>query len=626
MCGIVGIKSYHQPITEQQLCSMRDVFQYRGPDDSGVWVDTKSTWIGLAHRRLSIIDPTPSGHQPMQDATNRLTIVFNGEIYNYIELRKDLISRSHQFTTNTDTEVILKAYLEYGYGCLSHFNGMFAIAIWDASRQELFLARDRLGIKPLYYLNDPQEGFIFASESKAILRGLGRKLYLHDGLIDQYMGFGYIPGQDTLHAGIKRLMPGHYAVLKNDTLSIKQYWNLSFNQNEDKGLDYYVKTSKSLLNSAIDLRLRSDVPLGIFLSGGIDSSAVVGLLSERISEPLKTFSVAYDFGKNFNETKYARLVSRKFKTDHNEIFIKPDQFRDFIPDYIRLMDEPVTEAAAISLYFVSKLASDYVTVVLSGEGSDEIFGGYDLYRYMMIIEKYRSVIGSKLSYHIANIASRMPFDNKITKYLTMAGIPLNQRYKGISTYENRYKELLYRAEYKEKLQKKDITDSEIFLDGLFSKMQGKDALSQMLYFDTKTWLTDDLLIKADRMSMAASLELRVPFLDYRLVEFASSIPSKYKINKGQGKYLLKKMLEGLLPEEIIYRKKMGFPTPLKVMFQTNMKDYAIDLLLASNAKTHAYFKKNQIETLLKQHIEGKIDHHRILWQLIVLEEWLKQNY
>jgi len=628
MCGILGITSFDQSINQNRFEDMRDTMSYRGPDDKGIWLNNDNT-IALGHLRLSILDPTPAGHQPRVEKNHNCVISYNGEVYNYIEIRTELEAKGYTFETGTDTEVVLKAYCEYGHECLQHFNGMFAIAIWDQDKQELFLARDRLGIKPVYYYQSDDE-FIFASETKAILAGLAKKPELNIQLIDSYMSFGYIPGENTLHQGIKRLMPGHYAVLKGNELSISQYWDLKFdNQNQkeqDKGFDYYVNESKKLLDSAIDLRLRSDVPLGIFLSGGIDSSAVVGLLAERVEEPLKTFSIGYDFGKNFDETPYAQIVADKFKTDHHEIKITPAQFKEFIPEYISLMDEPVTEAAAISLFFVSKLAKEKVTVALSGEGSDEIFAGYDLYQYMSVLDRYRSVVGQSGSDFFAGISNKfLGESHKVSKYLTMATEPIEKRYKGMSTYPDYQKEALYRPEFNEALKEKSQVTYQGYIEGLFSKTKNEDTLSKMLYFDTKTWLVDDLLIKADRMSMAASLELRVPFLDYRLVEFAATIPSKHKIKKGEGKYPLKKMMEGILPNDIIYRKKMGFPTPLKLMFQNELRSYAENLLLSADTKLHQFFKKTRIQQLIDEHNNDKFDHHKTLWQLVVLEEWLRKN-
>jgi len=626
MCGIVGIVCATSRIDRHLVERMRDSFSYRGPDDSGLWMSESKT-ICLGHRRLSIIDTSESGHQPMIDDVSGCVIVFNGEVYNYLEIRACLQDKGHHFTTQTDTEVVLKAYLEYGASCVNHFNGMFAIAIWDPGKGRLFMLRDRLGIKPFYYcLSDDR--LLFASEVKAINIALGGKAPVNTGLIDHYMSFGYVPGEDTLQAGIKRLLPGHQAFYwpAKGELQVKKYWDIPLQSGEDEGFEYYLTKGRELLNNAIDLRLRSDVPLGIFLSGGIDSSAVVGLLAQRTTERLKTYSVAYDFGKDFNETPYARLVADKFNTEHHELFVKPEAFRDFIPDYVRLMDEPVTESAAISLYFLSQMTTQDVTVVLSGEGSDEIFGGYDLYRYMMLIEKYRKVVGDRGAKLFAQLANLPGMQNsKLGKYLKMSSLPLHQRYKGISTYDDRIKSALYRKEFKQSVENNAVRQkTDDFLMTLFSG-RGDDVLSRMLYFDTKTWLVDDLLIKADRMSMAASLELRVPFLDYRLVEFAANMPSRYKVNQGQGKFLLKKMVEGMLPNEIIYRKKMGFPTPLTLMFQGALREYSSDLLLSSTSKVNDFFERATLENILKEHQSGHADHHRVLWQLLVLEEWLRRH-
>lgn len=625
MCGIVGIAGSPGSVDEREVIRMRDTFPYRGPDDAGIWRDAVAA-VGFGHRRLSILDPTPGGHQPMLDTATGCCICFNGEIYNFIELRKDLEARGHAFATHSDTEVILKAWLEHGKDCLSRFNGMFAFALWDPRTRELFLARDRLGKKPLYYQIDRQGRLIFASEVKALLASAFVRGEIDHARIDHYMSFGYLPGENTLHRHIKRLLPGHCAVWKDSRLTVERYWQLAFDQRQDLGFDHYLRQSKALLNDAIDLRLRSDVPLGIFLSGGLDSSAVVGLLAERVPNPLKTFSVAYDFGAGFDETRYARIVADKFATEHQVVTMQPQDFRDFVPDYVRLMDEPVTESAAISLYFVSKLAKNEVTVVLSGEGSDEIFAGYDLYRYMRTIETLRSALTPGVASMIGNTLAALLGRGKLAKYLRLTAQPLEQRYKGISVYEEFHKDQLYRPEYKALVAERAGTDStRCFLTDLFRQTRGLDSLSRMLHFDTHTWLVDDLLIKADRMSMAASLELRVPFLDYRLVEFAATIPSKYKIHRGQGKYLLKKMMEGILPDEIIYRKKMGFPTPLKRMFETDLRDFASDLLLSASAELPGIFEHRYMRTLLEEHRRQRRDHHRVLWQLVVLEQWLRMN-
>ena len=501
---------------------------------------------------------------------------------------------------------------------------MFAFCIWDRSDNSLFLARDRLGVKPLYYYHAGNE-FMFSSEIKAIRKH--KNDFTHNSsLIDSYMTFGYVPGEDTLLNNVKRMLPGHYAILKDNNLDIVQYWDVNYDQSEDLGEDYYVNKLGSLLDDSLSLRLRSDVPLGVFLSGGLDSSCVVALLADKVNKPIKTFSVAYDFGQEYNETRYARIIAKKFNTDHHETVISPNDFMQFIPQYIYCMDEPVTESAAISLNYVSKLASDHVTVVLSGEGSDEIFAGYDLYKYMLVIEKVRKSLGSNNISAICKLLKPLFGSNsKISKYLDLASYSLEQRYRGISTYENRYKDMLYSNSFKNEISNGNKSSADLFTASLFRNNTGYDCLSKMLNFDVKTWLVDDLLIKADRMSMASSLELRVPFLDYRLVEEAAKMPSKYKIKNGEGKYILKKMMENKLPKEIIYRKKMGFPTPLKIMFESHLKDYAFDTLLRDNSPLHDYFSRSSLEKMLIEHSSKQNDHHRTIWQMIVLQEWLTIN-
>jgi len=634
VCGIAGIVGRSSTYADEQTVKrMIDTFGYRGPDDDGTWKSPFAD-VALAHKRLSIIDTSHAGHQPMHsyaiiggDSVIDYSIVFNGEIYNYIEIREELKEKGVEFETESDTEVILQAYKFYGKPCLDKFNGMFAFAIWDAASQELFVARDRLGIKPFYYHITDAGDFVFASEIKGILSAIDKPWQTKMSLIDQYMSFGYVPGENTLHDGIKRLLPGHCGTLSELGFEVNEYWELNFNDgSEDKGLDYYATETTKLLKSAIDLRLRSDVPLGVFLSGGIDSSAVVALLSQGTESCLNTFSVAYDFGEEFDESQFARQVSDEFNTKHHEIKVDPKEFKEFIERYICLMDEPVTEAAAISLHYVSQLAKEEVTVVLSGEGSDEIFGGYDFYQYMGVIEKIRSLVGGGFSGFLGSLGSAIDkIAPKISKYLMLTSQTFEQRYRGISSYGETYKHYLYKDEVKQALFGLKSTPVRNFINELFAKTKGLDLLSRMLYFDTKTWLVDDLLIKADRMSMASSLELRVPFLDYRLVEFAATIPSKYKIKNGTSKFLLKHIMKGLLPDSIINRKKMGFPTPLKLMFQNELSEYVTNVLLAKDACIHQILARDAIEKLINDHYDDRADNHRVLWQLIVLERWMKNN-
>lgn len=617
MCGIAGIVDSAIAPTVEQIDAMTAAIPYRGPDGSGR-VCFPEDGIALGHRRLSILDLSDAGSQPMASASGRFWIVFNGEIYNYLEIRRDLEAIGWKFRSNSDTEVLLCAYEQWGQSCLDRFMGMYAFAIWDRTKRELFAARDRLGIKPFYFLETPA-GLLFASEIKSILAVHKGHRSVNRSLIDAYMDFGYVPGEETLHAGIQRLLPGHALTWKGGRVVTSAYWDLSFTE-QDVGLDSCAERVRILLQESIALHLRSDVPLGVFLSGGLDSSAVVSLLSPGASSGLKTFSVAYDFGPEYDETPYAREVATAFSTDHHEIRITPKEFVDFVPSYMWHMDEPVTEAAAISLYYVSKLAREHVVVCLSGEGSDELFAGYDFYSYNLAIERAQRMFGRTAFQALAGAARRVPRFAKLAKYLTLAGNPLPDRYKGISSYEAVKKNRLYSAEFAATAMKGNAR-CRGFVESLFLRSRDWDPLSRMLYFDTKTWLVDDLLIKADRMSMATSIELRVPFLDHRLVEYAATIPSRHKIDGRNTKHVLKHALRDSLPSSIIQRKKMGFPTPLEMMFRGELFAYAYDTLLSSEATSRGYFQPKEVKKMLLEHREGKAANHREIWQMLVLEEW-----
>lgn len=617
MCGIAGIIDSSIAPTVEQIDAMTAAIPYRGPDGSGR-VCFPEDGIALGHRRLSILDLSDAGSQPMASASGRFWIVFNGEIYNYLEIRRDLEAIGWKFRSHSDTEVLLCAYEQWGQSCLDRFMGMYAFAIWDRTKRELFAARDRLGIKPFYFLETPA-GLLFASEIKSILAVHKGHRAVNRSLIDTYMDFGYVPGEETLHAGIQRLLPGHTLTWRSGRVVTSAYWDLSFTE-QDGALDSCAERVRTLLQESIALHLRSDVPLGVFLSGGLDSSAVVSLLSPGASSGLKTFSVAYDFGPEYDETPYAREVATAFSTDHHEIRITPKQFVDFVPSYMWHMDEPVTEAAAISLYYVSKLAREHVVVCLSGEGSDELFAGYDFYSYNLAIERAQRMFGRTVFQALAGAARRVPRFAKLAKYLSLAGNPLEGRYKGISSYEAVKKNRLYSAEFSAAAMEGNAK-CRGFVESLFARSKDWDPLSRMLYFDTKTWLVDDLLIKADRMSMATSIELRVPFLDHRLVEYAATIPSRHKIDGRNTKHVLKHALRDSLPSSIIQRKKMGFPTPLEMMFRGELFAYAYDTLMSSEATSRGYFQSREVEEMLLEHREGKAANHREIWQMLVLEEW-----
>ncbi|MHB8534202.1 MAG: asparagine synthase (glutamine-hydrolyzing) [Sulfuricaulis sp.] len=618
MCGIAGIIDIKTVPRSEDIGAMIAKVAYRGPDGVGQ-ICLDSDGVALGHRRLSILDLSPAGSQPMVSGSGRLWVVFNGEIYNYLEIRRDLEVLGCTFRSGSDTEVLLYAYEQWGPACLERFMGMYAFAIWDREKRELFAARDRLGIKPLYY-RETAHGLHFASEIKSILAVQTDPRGVDASLIDAYMNFGYVPGEQTLHKGIKRLLPGHTLTWRDNKTKISSYWDLRFGEQGLGEIDDCADRINGLLKDSIALHLRSDVPLGVFLSGGLDSSAVVALLSPGASSGLKTFSVAYDFGPDYDETPYAREVAATFSTDHHEIRITPQQFLDFVPSYIWHMDEPVTEAAAISLYYVSKLAREHVVVCLSGEGSDELFGGYDFYTYNLAIEKARRIFGAGFFRKLTGLAAKVRRFAKLRKYLELAGRPLEERYRGISSYEPGKKSGLYSRGFAGCAAEGNAGCS-AFIEGIFTRSQNWDALSRMLYFDMKTWLVDDLLIKADRMSMANSIELRVPFLDHRLVEYAATVSSRYKIRGTDTKFIFKKSMEGKLPQRIVQRRKMGFPTPLEIMFRGELYDYAHDTLLSSQAAGRGYFDTEAVKRLLLEHRSSRAANHREIWQLLVLEEW-----
>ena len=473
--------------------------------------------------------------------------------------------------------------------------------------------------KPLYYA-ETSDGFIFASEVKALFASGQLSPQVAAPHINTYMAYGYVPGEECLFAGVKKLLPGHWLQVSPAGLRSAAYWDVEHAPNHRRSAAQTADELYVLLLDAVQIHMRSDVPVGIFLSGGLDSSATVSLLAEAGRHDLKTFAVAYDAGPEYDESRYARLVSERFQTDHHVLYIDPSQFLTFIPEYVWHMDEPVTEAAALSLYFIAKLLREHVTVALSGEGADELFAGYDIYRYMGWLETYRRLPQRLRSRGLDPLFSL--FGDKVRKYVRLAQQPLEQRYLGVSLPNAWYAEQLYSPDFRASLN--GYTPSSL-LAPYYAKTQGCDALTRMLHTDLKTWLVDDLLIKADKMTMANSVELRVPFLDHRVVEYAATIPSDLKLRGGQVKWILKQAMQGRLPQEILSRKKVGFPTPLALMLQTDAAaDYMRDLLLSPRSRQRAYFQPERIHTWIDQHIQKTADHHTILWQLIVLEEWHRQ--
>lgn len=617
MCGLAGMYNFRSlaPADRAAVERMTRILIHRGPDDEGFYFTHA---LGLGHRRLNILDLSERGHQPMCTTDGRFVIAYNGEVYNYLELRKDLKADGYVFQTETDTEVILALYAQKGPECLQYLNGMFAFAIWDAAERTLFLARDRIGIKPLYYA-ETDDGIVFASEIKALLASQRVSPQIVTANIDTYLSFGYVPGVETLFQGVYKVLPSQWLLISARGVESAFYWDLEYAPNHRRHPQETAAELRELLLDAVRIHMRSDVPVGVFLSGGLDSSATVALLAEAGFHNLSTFSVAHQAGAQYDETPYARLVAERFQTKHHVLYMDPKQFLDCIPRFIWHMDEPVAEAPALAFYLIAKLLREHVTVALSGEGADELFAGYRVYRYMRWTDAYSKIprrVRSLLDPVLSGVSSA-----KARKYLRLASKPRDTRYGGVSNYDSSYKETLYTDDFRTALGSGQREDP---LASYYAKTKTPDLLTQMLYSDLKTWLVDDLLIKADRMTMAHSVELRVPFLDYRVIEYAATIPSHMKLRGGVVKWILKCAMKDRLPREILARKKMGFPTPLTLMFRRDMSGYLRDLLLSEKCVSREYFKPQTVERLIDENTRKKNDHHRVLWQLVVLEEWHRQ--
>ena len=615
MCGICGIvlHSKTNTVPEKMISAMNEQMSHRGPDAHGIYIDDN---IALGHRRLKIID-LAGGVQPMLGDNNGIAIVFNGEIYNFIEIRASLEARGYHFSTNSDTEVIIHAYLEYGDQCVLHFRGMFSIAIFDRKIGKLLLIRDRLGIKPLYYYLDDQK-LLFASEIKPILKILEQRPSVNLSALDFYISVGYVPGKLTLFEEIKKLEPGHTLSYQNNKIAISQYWNLEDCPATEIDFDQALKDFERIMMESIRLRLRSDVPLGAFLSGGLDSSVIVALMNKLSDEPVNTFSVGYSDDPDSNELEYANIIAQHFNTKHHEYILDSSDFFYSLDLLLEHTEEPIVESAAVALYQLSKLAKQHVTVILSGEGGDEILAGYPLHQIMPKVNRLAKLTRLLPKPVIGIISRILSPHEKATKYWDWANQPLANRYQSISNDVTwGIKKNMYRSS--ELLQAHE-QNSEYFSE-LFNHMSQGTDLRKMTYVDIKTWLPDDLLVKADKMTMAASLELRVPFLDHKLLEFSTALPDQFRLNGNQGKFLLKKFAEKLIPREIIYREKKGFPVPIAKWFRGNLYDKIRDILLDEKTISRGYFHADYIDNLLLKHKSGKQDLSRRIFTLLNIELW-----
>jgi asparagine synthase (glutamine-hydrolysing) len=598
---------------------MLNSIRHRGPDDQGVYL---SSQVGLGHARLSIIDLS-SGHQPLSNEDGTVWIVFNGEIYNYRELRSFLLTKGHVFKTQSDTEVIVHLYEEFGPQCVERLRGMFAFALWDGKAKQLFLARDRVGIKPLYYsLSD--NAIVFASEIKAILVDPAVSRHLAPEIIDRFLTFLYVPGEETLLKDICKLAPGHYLLARNGKVEIRQYWDLSFlKPSEPLSMEEAESELSNLLAEAVELHMIADVPVGVLLSGGVDSTAVLSCAAERTDKEISSFTVGFSDAGFADERPYARLAAETFGSRHHEMTITADDFVAFLPKYVWHMEEPVCEPPAVALYYVSKLARDHVKVLLSGEGGDEAFAGYDNYRSITWLERLKQVWpagNGAASWGLSQLNS-WAHSARVAKYAPLVNAKFPDYYYSRTSTPYRYSGngigQLYASDFHRSIDKEYTVEP---LRRLFSKMEHQSVLDQMLYIDTKTWLPDDLLIKADKMTMANSLELRVPLLDHRLLEFAASLPSDFKLKGFSLKYIWKKALSKRVPSGILKRKKAGFPVPYEFWLRNNLKNQVRDILTDRKTIERGYFQKAAIEKLISANSDFGT-YSKEVFSLVALELW-----
>lgn len=616
MCGILAWfrPEGHPDDQRERLREATRLMRHRGPDDDGFHFDGP---IAFGHQRLKIIDPE-GGRQPMFNEDGSLAVIFNGEIYNFAETREQLIAQGHVFRTVSDTEVILHGYEEWGPACLERFNGMFAFAVWDARRRTLWVARDRMGVKPLYYRTDGQQ-FACASEIKPLLALGVAPAALNERVLDAYFSLGYVPGPETMFAGIRKLAPGHHLTVSADGIREACYWDFAGVPPVRLNQAQALRQLHPLLRDCVRRCLVSDVPLGVFLSGGLDSSSTVAMMHENGVDPINTFTVGYDGLRAESEEPFARVIARRFRTRHHVFTLEPGDFFESLRVLVRSCEEPVVEPAAIALYHLARLARKEVTVVLSGEGGDEVFGGYALYHVMQRLEQLQAVLPRGFWRTLRPFSGLLPYA-KQQKYLDWMASPLEGRYQGTSGYLT---ESLKRDYYAPDFLASRGDYLEQTFAGHFDRVRHKpDPLDKMLYVDAKTWLVDDLLLKADKMTMAASVELRVPFLDHRLVEFATSLPSPFKCPKGEGKWILKEAMVSRLPAGIVWRRKMGFPVPVNRWFGKDLIEQVEELL--RDTGTAPWFRPKQVQRLLQEHKRGAEDHSRLLMSLLVLTVWQEQ--
>ncbi len=629
MCGICGIFDFgkQENIDEEILRKMSNVLEHRGPDDEGYFIGTSDNGqppgIGLGIKRLSIID-LETGHQPIHNEDGKIWIVYNGEIYNFPELKMETERRGHKYYTKSDTETIVHLYEDYGVDCVNYLRGMFAFGLWDGHREELLLARDRLGQKPLVYAVH-KGNLIFASEIKSILQYPDLERRVNMDALHHYLTYQFVPSPLTMFEGIKKLPPASILLCdRKGDIKLRRYWKLNYGNKLKLNEKEYCRRIMDLLKESTKMRLISDVPLGAFLSGGLDSSTVVGVMSQLADKPVKTFSVGFE-EKSFTELKYARLVSDYFHTEHFEFMVKPDVI-EILPRLIWHYNEPFADPSAIPTYYIARETARYVKVALNGDGGDENFAGYDRYKanklsgyYAKLPEFVREVVIKRMVKNLPESTRRKDLIRRMKQFIQASSFsPERRNVKWHSFFDDDGKQDLY----SEKMQNRfKALDTFSYMADITNQSDGEDFLDKILYTDLMTYLPDNLLVKMDIATMANSVETRSPFLDHKLIEFTAQIPVQLKLKGFTSKYILKEAIRNLLPREIVHRDKMGFGVPIGEWFRQELKGYVQEILLHKRCISRGYFKKETVQQLLDEHISGKIDHGYRLWILLNLELW-----
>ncbi|HEX7331552.1 MAG TPA: asparagine synthase (glutamine-hydrolyzing) [Pyrinomonadaceae bacterium] len=620
MCGITGfVRGDKGPVpgtadSADLIDRMCHAIRHRGPDDQGVMIKNGAV---LGMRRLSIID-LEGGHQPISGEDGSVTVVFNGEIYNFRELQPLLSSRGHIFETHSDTEAIVHAYEEFGTSSVDHLRGMFAFAIWDDRKRKLFLARDRVGKKPLFYTVTDQGTFVFGSELKSLLVHPEVKRKINLTALDAYLTLGYVPDSQCIFEDIYKLPPGHHLTFSENRVAIEKYWDFNFSPDPSLTHEECIDGLRELLDDAVRLRLVSDVPLGAFLSGGIDSSTVVGVMARHMGRPVKTFSIGFH-EDSFSELKYARLTAKKFATDHHEFFVTPE-ICDVVEELVWHLDEPFSDPSVIPTYMVSKLARQHVKVVLSGDGGDELFAGYTRYvtdrkrrGFSLLPRVIRESVMQRLS-------AKLPHGSLGRNYIHNVALdPVHRYLDSVSVFTGLNRQLLYTSDFRKQLG----TDGGVIAEfrAHAATVNTGEPLDQLLLIDSKTYLPGDILTKVDRMSMAVSLETRVPLLDHKLIEFVMRIPASMKMSGTETKYIFKKAVADLVPQEILNRPKQGFGMPIQQWINAQLKERIRDTLQGLRARQRDYINPRYLNVLLDEHERGRRDHSYALWNLFMLELW-----